>query len=180
MKHEIRKYEFVLAFGIFSLVFIALCLLALLNLVFRAFADRNRLISLIYNKLNKSLYYNAWIRFLIQSNIELVYTSLLFLKLMASFSFFFIAFKTLFFGSQLAIALLFPFLALCWLYKNKERLYQSKVLQKYESLYMGTKAHTKLGRLYTPLFCLRRASLCFLLIFMGQGKSSTVLCFIFI
>ena len=72
--------------GIFGIAFVALCILVVVYLVIKRFGGKSKLVINLQNKLKSLLFYNAFIRYLIKSNLILTHNNFYFLMFVMSFN----------------------------------------------------------------------------------------------
>ena len=72
--------------GIFGIAFFALCILVVVYLVIKRFGGKSKFMINLQFKLKSMLFYNAFIRYMIKSNLILTHNNLYFLLFLISFN----------------------------------------------------------------------------------------------
>lgn len=114
--------------------------------------------------IGKKLFFNVWIRYMIESNLKTTHNCIFFLYIAGSFDNFEDKLSTWMRIILLTIFVIWPFFLVIFLNYNKGRLEETKFKQKFFSMYNGTKTQKIGSTTYTSAFCLRRLFLvCILL-----------------
>ena len=126
---------------------------------------------MISDKLRSKLFYNAWIRYFVQSYLIILHTLSFALLLNANFDSFYGGAATIL---QLLIAaflsIFWPILIARFLFKNKTRLALPEFKSKYGSLYQNIWTFRSRELLYNTIFCARRLALVLCLVFFGKSN----------
>ena len=132
-----------------------------------------------YYALKKALFWDSFIRYAIESNLDLCYENIFFIYMYMSFDTQDEAINTL---SRLFFVILIGFFIIwstCFIICNRGILEEVEVQAKYGSMYEDIKTNKLTSALYSTVFCIRR--LCLVLaILLLKDKGDLVLVYAFI
>ena len=138
------------------------------------------LVRKIRDDFRKKLFFNGLIRFLIESNLELTYSSVFYLSMYGSFSSIDDVMSTV---SQILTLVMLVFWIFASFYKlvyARERLEHPSFVAKYGSLVIGFKTDYIKQFVYISCFSLRRLCLVLCLIYYKDNKYRQILVFLLI
>ena len=107
-------------------------------------------------KLQKKLFFGAWLRYMIVSNLKITYTIMAFLLSGFSFATTFAGIKTAAFTAGLLCILAWPVVIAIFMFRNQSRLDEPAIKGKWETLYQGIHTDSLGALLYNAVFCVRR------------------------
>lgn len=119
-KHEeqgLTSSNFFESFAIYGLILALLLILLLIYLMIRLLNSRNKTLRSIRTFLYNKLFYNSWIRYMIESNLKTTHNTVFFLYLTGSFATLLDSGKTFTMCLLLAIIVLWP--VFIWLFLSK-------------------------------------------------------------
>ena len=156
---DISYKNIYLSLGIFG-VFLGLLLFALLlYFLLRCLSPRLRFCKTLLFIMKRKLFYNVWVRYMIESNLKMTNNCIFYLYISGGF-------KTTADGVQtvtriilLTIIVIWPFFLISFLHCNRKHLHGKNFKRKFISMYNGIKTKRFLSLIYTSIFCLRRLSL---------------------
>ena len=104
---------------------------------------------------NDKLFYNGWIRYLIEANLKTTHTCTFYLYITMGTQ------LKLGFGRSvrlimLVVIVIFPFFALVFLFYKKNKLEDPEIKKHFSSLYSGIRLKSRYQLTYTSVFCFRR------------------------
>ena len=158
--------------GIFVVVLFVLILLLILYCVLKAFASRvKNACTSILTKLKKTLFFDSFIRFFIESNLQMCLDNIFFVALYLSFETeeeSSNSYTHLFFVVVIILWQIFAFaFPLC----RFNMLQNKDVIAKYGSLFNGIKTHSRFSAVYTGVFCLRRLLIVYTLLYFRDRST---------
>lgn len=115
--------------------------------------------------MNDTLFYNAWIRYLVESNLTTTHNCVFYLYIVGWDSLRQSSFNSIIRIMTLVIVLIWPFFAIFFLFWKRQKLQTPSFKRKFTSMYEGLRLQHGLALTYTSVFCLRRLLL--VSIFMG-------------
>ena len=125
--------------GIFGIFLVILIFVLLLYFVLKLLAKRFLRCSKVRNSLEDKLFYNVWIRYIIEGYLQTTHNSLFYLTILASFwegSLNHLA-NILVRVAQIVIFSVWPFLVTVFLLKRRKVLDEPSFQRKYISIYSG-------------------------------------------
>ena len=121
-----------------------------------------------YHALRKALFWDSFIRYIIEGNLDLCYENIFFVHLYSSFDTQDEAINT---GTRIAFVVVLGFWLIwstCFITRNRKNLKQEELEEKFGSMYEGIKTKKLESALYTPVFCLRRMLVVLALLFLKE------------
>lgn len=133
----------------------------------------------------KKLFFNSWIRLMIQSNLKITHNSIFFLALTGSFETTQDKFNTALMMALLGIFVVWPIFLTVFLLYNRGELRKKEFKKKFESMYLGIKTDVYRGEkvsiskarcfLFNVVFCIRRLSIVLCFYFLRDRHDDSVL-----
>ena len=117
---------------------------------------RIRKLKYLKSRLGKKLFYNAWIRYLITSNLKLTHNGIFILYFNASFESVKNGILTSLNIVILVIIALWPIFITVFLLYNKDHLNEKSFQRKFYSMFLGNYTGRKRTVIYHTVFCCRR------------------------
>ena len=153
---EISYENMYLSLGIFGLAIVLLVLTLIIYFIAKLCAMRFRWCNKIVYSLKDQLFYGAWIRFMIESNLDLTHNCVFFLYISGGFDD-----LNQGFGSSIRILILastvmWPIALIAFLYKWRSQVNEKDFQDKYLSIYQGIKTEHFAALIYTSVFSIRR------------------------
>ena len=158
--------------GIYGKVFLLLISLLMIYYLASHLSVRVKKARLLKRLLRKKLFYNAWIRFLITSNLKITHNAIFVLHFEGSFTTLKLGILTSFNILLLAMIVLWPLFLTFFLMYNRKRLERKSFQKRFHSMYLGNRTLRSSTYLYHTVFCLRRLFL--VLAFYMLHNQSTV------
>ena len=156
---DIAYKNIYLSLGIFG-VFFGLMLFALLiYILLSCLSSRIRLCGTLLRLLKRKLFYNAWVRYMIESNLKMTHNCIFYLAISGSFGKASDAVQTMLRIILLTIIVIWPFFMTGFLFFKRRLLHKLAFQQKFISMYFGIKTKRFVSLIYTSVFCLRRLML---------------------
>lgn len=160
--------------GIFEILLGILISTTLLYMVVKIIFEKVHCCKSVHGFLKRKLFYNAWIRFMIESNLQIAHNCILFLYVNGSFDDLTAKYNTWLRILPLISFFVWPFFLLGFLYRNIKRLDEPVFKLKFVSMYLGIKK--KLADLtYTSVFCFRRLLLVVIFFEFSSQRSTALL-----
>ena len=165
--------------GIFALAIILLISLLLLYFLSEFMHKRINKVKYVTVILGKKLFYNAWIRYLITSNLKITHNAIFIMYLKASFDSLKTGVLTSFNILLLLIILIWPLFLTIFLLCNHRKLENKRFQKKFHTMFLGNRIRKKRTFLYHTVFCLRRLLLVLSFFIYYDSKSPKVIwCFL--
>ena len=158
-ENDIMHKNLGLSLGIFFIFLSLLILAVFLYFITEIMADRVKFCKKVRNILKAKLFYNAWIRYMIESNLKMTHNCIFFLYVSGSFLHTEDKINTITRIFLLIIIVLWPIFTTIWLLCNREKIDEKGFKWKFISMYQGVKTNHVSSLLYTTLFCTRRLTL---------------------
>ena len=156
--------------GIFFVVLFGLIFLVIVFYILKTYRARVRKYACekLYHALRKTLFWDSFIRYIIEGNLDLCYQNILFVHLYTSFDNQIDAINTgirIFFVTVLGLWLIW---STCLLTLKRKNLKIEEYESKFGSMYEGIKTEKLVSALYITVFCLRRMLLVLALLFLKE------------
>jgi len=139
-KSGIEDPNFFKSLGIFVFALFVLLFLSLLYLLLRVMkrcVKKYKLVSDLKDLLETKLFYNSFIRYLLQSNLKILHNSVTFLVFTGGFASFGTGALTIGQGLVCLGLLIWPIYMTVYLIKNQEKLHEKSVSKKFGTMYQG-------------------------------------------
>ncbi len=127
--------------------------------------------------LKQKLFYNVWIRYMIESNLKMTHNCVFYLYISGNFETGTDTFATSLRVVILCILVIWPFFATIFLCCKSKHLKEKSFKQKFIAMYLGNKTDEHLPLTYTSVFCLRRMLLVCSLLALQNRQYALVLTF---
>ena len=124
--------------------------------------------------LKEKLFYRAWIRYLIESNLKTLHRSAFFLRYMASFTL-----MTLVHSALCIIFFIWPIFLIVFLMKKRKELEEKAFIEKFGSMILGNKTEHPVTFLYNAAFCVRRLALVMIYVALIESDDRIIIQFLF-
>ena len=133
----IQSKNILLSFGIFAIALAALIFVLVVYLVLRMLSLKIRCCRTIQSLLEEKLFYNAWIRYMVQSNLKITHNCIFYLVISGSNGSAEDNVSTLFRIVLLVLILVWPVLCAVILCCSRDRLGDKAFKKKFISMYNG-------------------------------------------
>ena len=127
------------SFAIYGLILSILVILLLIYLFIRLLNSQNKYLVMVKQLLKNKLFYNSWIRYMIESNLKTTHNTIFFLYLTGSFATNLDTIKTIFMLLLILFIICWPVFIGIFLSKNQQKLGDKEYRDKYGSMYLDTK-----------------------------------------
>lgn len=119
-----------------------------------------------YNSLNRKLYYNTMLRFLLEIDLKLAHqaVSITYFVGLASLT------TTVIHGFFALFVIIFPFATLCFLLQRRDRLPERNMIARFGTLYQGIRTEHRSTVIHTAMFLFRRLFLVCLVVFLEDQE----------
>ena len=171
-KAGIKYKNFIRGMGAFAVILLLLLLAHLAYLMLKWLKKENALRSYLKQK----LLYQAWIRYMIESNLKSLHRAAFFLRFMICFTCpIGIESSTAYIICLTAFSI-WPFFLVRFLLKRRHLLEDEAFLKKYSAMVKGIKTKNPSSFLYNAFFSIRRVALvlCFVILFEGDQRISVL------
>ena len=165
--------------GLFFVVLAGLFILLVFFCILQAFRRRiANCCSLVYRKLEATLFYNSLIRYMIEGNLKLTFTHIFILAEESSFDTDEEKAKRSTSMGFTIIIIIWIIFALIFPIVKRHRLEDNSYKKRYGSMYEDIKTKTPLPVLYTGLFCMRRFFLVIALLYLKESPQTMIYCYL--
>ena len=158
-----------LSLGIFGLVFVILLLAVCVYFLLKCMSVRMRCCAAILATLKAKLFYNAWVRYMIESNLKVTSDSFFYLFVNTDYNSFDKKIQSAIRIVIVAILIIWPLFVIGFLHWRRSELENEEFKKKFISMYVGIKIKKMSSLMYTSVFCFRRLLL--VLAFVVFGKN---------
>ena len=152
------------ALGIYPALLVVIVLAMIYTLVLKKCKSRNLKMRKQYNSLNRKLYYNTLIRYLLEINLPLTHQciSVVWFVGLNSMT------TSVLHGVFGLLMIVFPALILQFVLRNKSKLQERNYVSRYGTLYQGVKTDRKSTALYSFVFVMRRLLFVCIVVFFDE------------
>lgn len=154
------------ALGVYPILAILILVAMIYTFVLKRCKSRNLKMRRQYNSLNRKLYYNTLLRFLLEIDLQLTHQaiSVVWFVGLASLE------VSVLHGIFCILMIMFPALTLSFLLKNRTRLPDRNYVARYGTLYQGIKVENKSTTIYSFVFLMRRMFIVCIVVFLDEKQ----------
>jgi len=179
-KQGIENPSLVKSLGIFFFAIIVIALLILAIALMRRLKKKYELVQKAIDLINKKLYYNGFLRYMVTGNLKLTHSGFSFVALAFATTDKISAFNLVLAIGICLLIIAWPIFVAIWMEKHKDELLDADLKHKFGTLYQGTKIDERSERLYTVAFSVRRMLLVLSVVCFPTHMFLRVQCFLWL
>ena len=134
----------------------------------------------VEDNLRRKLFYNVWIRYLLESYLIVTHYCVFFLRIGAGFDSISDTTSTLVGTVFLPVYILWPFVMILFLYKKQRKLDDKDFIERFKVMYHENKTDKLSSIFYNSIFCLRRLVLVLSLFLLEEESFWLIFAFNFV